>query len=516
MKKFLGTLTITIVTLLFSFAALAVELADIPETAILFKNVKVFNGTEDKLHDVDVLVVKNKIHKVTKDIPTTGTWEIDSISGVVKEVVPSIPGVGDYSSGYTIYKTEEGKTEKKQIEVKVIDGGGRTLMPGIIDAHVHLNMQFGGYGNDRGIQGMDNMTWEQIGALAYEAAREYLPAGVTTVRDLCGMSSGMRDLIDDGALEGPRIYLAGACLGQTSGHGDWRWNKDVINPNAGFNLETLGITRLTDGADEVLKATRNNLAGGADFVKMMSGGGVTSERDPIESVQGTIDELKAMVTATEQFGTISAVHGYHDISVQNAINAGVMSIEHGNLMKDPRTFQMVAEANAWIVPAMAAFADDILKHPYYGNPALPAYAKTKKVNENGKTWIELANKYKVNLGWGSDVVIVTKPVWRNSRDFQITQWGRAFGNFRTLKAMTADNGKLMALSGVMNPYPAAKLGVIEVGAYADIILVDGNPLEDLAVIGASPTMFDTPPRPTPSVDTIPLVMKEGKIYKNTL
>jgi imidazolonepropionase-like amidohydrolase len=196
-------------------------------------------------------------------------------------------------------------------------------------------------------------------------------------------------------------------------------------------------------------------------------------------------ELEAIVTATGQFGTVAAVHAYHDTSVQNAITAGVMSIEHGNLMEDPDTFKMVAKAGGWIVPAMAAFAPDILEHPYYGNPALPAYAKTARIQKNGEKWVELANRFKVNLGFGSDVIIVTKEVWRPARDFQITQWGRAFGNYRTLKAMTSDNGRLMALTGVMNPYPHGKLGVIEEGAYADIILVDGNPLEDLSAIGAS-------------------------------
>ena len=494
------------------------HLIDIPSEVTLFKNVRVFNGTEDRLHGVDVLVVKNKIQKIGKDIPTTGTYEIDVNTDVAKEVSPAIPGVGDYSSGYTIYTTGlEGESKKQTVKINLIDGGGRTLMPGLIDAHVHLNMQFMGHGTDRGIQGGELLSWEEIGALAYESAREFLPAGVTTVRDLCGASTGLRKHIDSGTLQGPRIYLSGACISQSSGHGDWRWDYNVINPNlAGqSNLEKLGITRLADGEDEVLKATRNNLAAGADFTKMMSGGGVTSERDPIESIQGTMAELKAMVTATSQFGTIAAVHAYHDISVQNAIKAGVKSIEHGNLMEDPETFKMVAEADAWVVPAMAAFADDIFEHPYYGNPNLPAYHKVKKIIVNADNWIKLANEYNINLGFGTDSIVITKGPWRGTRDFQITQWGRAFGNFRTLKAMTSDNGRLMALTGVMNPYPDGKLGVIEEGAYADIILVDGNPLEDLSLIGASEKMFG-PPRANPSVDTIPLVMKDGKIYKNTL
>ena len=122
----------------------------------------------------------------------------------------------------------------------------------------------------------------------------------------------------------------------------------------------------------------------------------------------------------------------------------------------------------------------------------------------------------MNLGFGTDSIITTKDVWRPSRDFQITQWGRAFGNFRTLKAMTSDNGRLMALTGVMNPYPDGKLGVIEEGAYADIILVDGNPLEDMTVLGARPKMFEGEPRVEEGFKMMPLIMKDGKIYKNTL
>jgi imidazolonepropionase-like amidohydrolase len=442
----------TIRAIVCCFLAISATASAQPQQGVLFTNVMVWDGTSEALRKADVLVTGNKISEVS-----------DEPLAVIQST-----------------------------DMMVIDGGGRTLMPGLIDAHVHLNMQFGGHATDRGIQGMQNLTWEEMGALAYESAREFLPAGVTTVRDLCGMSQGLRKHIDSGVLEALR------------------------RDGSKSNLELLGVAWLADGADDVLKAARNNLAAGADFAKMMSGGGITSERDPIESIQGTMAELEAIVTATGQFGTVAAVHAYHDTSVQNAITAGVMSIEHGNLMEDPDTFKMVAKAGAWIVPAMAAFAPDILDHPYYGNPALPAYAKTARVQKNGEKWVELANRFKVNLGFGSDVIIVTKEVWRPARDFQITQWGRAFGNYRTLKAMTSDNGRLMALTGVMNPYPHGKLGVIEEGAYADIILVDGNPLEDLSVIGAVPSMFGSTPRPTPSVDTIRLVMKDGKVYKNTL
>lgn len=221
-----------------------------------------------------------------------------------------------------------------------------------------------------------------------------------------------------------------------------------------------------------------------------------------------------MVTATGQFETYGAVHAYHDESVRNALEAGVMSIEHGNLMKDPETFKLLKKKNAWLVPAMAGFSSDLLEHPFYGNPANPTYEKVKQVMDNAETFIELANKYKVNMGFGTDVVVSALLPSRGIRDFQMGQWVESFGALRTLKAMTGDNGRLMALTGKNNPYPG-KLGVIEEGAYADIILVDGNPLEDMSVLGASFDMW-APPRTEIGVKTIPFIMKDGKIYTNNL
>ena len=399
-------------------------------------------------------------------------------------------------------------------DVRRIDGGGRTLMPGLIDAHVHINFQF--LDSNRGVVGANEMTWEEIGARARDAIAEFLPSGFTTVRDLCGTGPGLRKLIDSGFIEGPRMYISGACISQTSGHGDFRMDSEAVTSSFGQSqLEKLGVTILADGADEVLKAARNNLARGADFSKMMAGGGVSSDRDPISSIQGTKEELSALVTAMKHFGTYAAAHAYLDESVQRALNAGFMSIEHGNLMTDPDTFKLVAKKGAWIVPAMGGFAKELMDHPYYGNPENPAYEKAKRVNDNGARWVELANKYKINMGFGTDIVVVSKASSRNLRDYQITQWGESFGNLRTLKAMTSENGKLMALAGEKNNYPE-KLGVVEPGAYADLILVDGNPLQDLSVIGAVPSMFKSTPRATPSVTTIRVVIKNGVIVKNTL
>ena len=336
------------------------------------------------------------------------------------------------------------------------------------------------------------------------------------MRDLCGMHGGMRKHIEAGTLIGPRIYLSGACISQTSGHGDWRPASGVVrkNGNETSHVEDLGIVILADGADEVLKACRNNLAGGADFCKMMSGGGVTSTRDPLHTVQGTPEELRAMVTADKQWDTFGAVHGYHDQSVMNALDAGVLSIEHGNLMEKRSTFEMVKEKGAFVVPAMAGFSEQLLKHPYYGNPSLPAYGKVQQIIKNYDNWVELAKETGIDLGFGTDVVVSSLGASRGARDFQMGQWVESFGNFTTLKAMTADNGRLMAFTGKNNRYPG-KLGVIEKDAYADIILVDGNPLEDVKLLGASFDMW-APPRSERSIKTIPFVMKGGTIYRNEI
>ena len=448
--------------------------AEEPPQHYLFTNVMVWDGTSEALVAADVLVTGNKIDQVSTE-PLT--------------VIQST-------------------------NMTTIDGGGRTLMPGLIDAHVHLNLML--LDNPQGIMGANLMTWEELGALAARAGQEYIYSGFTTVRDLCGSSTGLRKHVDNGTIDGPRIYVSGACISQSSGHGDWRLEPGVVRQNKGelSHVEQLGLTVLADGPDEVLKAARNNLAGGADFTKMMAGGGVTSERDPLSSTQGTMAELEAMAKANTMFGTVGAVHAYLDESVERALQAGILSIEHGNLMSKPATFKLMKKKGGWVVPAMVGFSPQLLEHPYYGNPENTAYKKVKRIIDNRDTWVKLANQYEVNIGYGTDIVVSNVATTRGGRDFQMSQFAAAFGNLRTLKMMTSENGKLMALTGDMNPYPG-KLGVIEAGAYADIILVDGNPIQDISLLGAAPKMFGVP-RETISIPTIPFVMKDGKVYRNTL
>ena len=172
------------------------------------------------------------------------------------------------------------------------------------------------------------------------------------------------------------------------------------------------------------------------------------------------------------------------------------------------------EESLTLMTTLPTTSEQLLKIPNYGNPDLPAYGKVKQIIENYDNWVKLATETGIDLGYGTDVVVSSLLVSRGTRDFQMGQWGESFGNFKTLKAMTADNGRLMAFSGKNNPYPD-QLGVIKKGAYADIILVDGNPLKDLKLLGASFDMW-APPRTERTIKTIPFIMKDGKIYKNTL
>jgi imidazolonepropionase-like amidohydrolase len=262
-----------------------------PEQSVLFTNVMVWDGTSDTLRDADVLVTGNKISQ---------------ISAEPLAVIAST-------------------------NMTVIDGGGRTLMPGLIDSHVHFNMMV-----DGGPAGLESKTWEEIGAYAVYAAQEWLQNGFTTARDMCGMHHGLRKAIDKGLIAGPRLYLSGGCLSQTSGHGDFRHESGAVGQfdREKGNTINLGITRVVDGRPEVLAASRANFAGGADYLKMMIGGGVSSEKDPLHSIQFAPDEVRAAVEAAEQWDTYVAAHVYRDAHIQRGLDLGIKVFDHAQFISE--------------------------------------------------------------------------------------------------------------------------------------------------------------------------------------
>lgn len=373
--------------------------------------------------------------------------------------------------------------------VTVIDGKGKFLMPGLIDAHWHSYMSCNTM--------MDLLTaddaYTQFKA-GHEAGKTLL-RGFTTIRDAGGPVFGLKRAIDEGILSGPRIYPSGSIISQTGGHGDFRAVYEEPRPFDCCGLthtEEIGAAIIADGVDAVTVATRNNLRLGASQIKLMTGGGVASLYDRLEDTQYFEEEINAAVKAAEDVGTYVMVHVYVPRAISRAIHAGVKSIEHGHLIDEP-TMSLIAEKDVWL--SMQPFT---LEDNQY--PTKEQQAKHEMVVRGTDSTYHLAKKYKVNLAWGTDLLFnPANTVNENKGIGKLQKW---FSNFDILKMVTHDNAELLALSGSRNPYPG-KLGVIEEGALADLILVEGNALEDV-------TLLENPEK------NILLIMKGGQIYKNTL
>jgi len=474
-----------------------------PPSVTLFKNVMVFDGTTDGLQDLDVLVVDNKIHKVAEDIPVSGTWEVETRKASI-DVSPISGGAG---SGYTFIV--EGGEGSKTVELTptVIDGGGRTLMPGLIDSHTHFYLSMGG-----GRIGMENSRWDLFPAMGAQAAQEWFADGFTTVRDMGGMHDGLRTVVDQGLLEGPRMYLAGSTISQTSGHGDTLLAGQT-DPSDN-NLGRLGVFVIADGPEEVRQAVRQTFGYGATIVKIMMGGGIAGAKSPMFAPQFTDEEILAAVEEAEARDVYVAAHIYTDKEIKRALELGVKTIEHGQFISE-ESAMLLKEKGGFISPYLASVvSDEIFKHPLFGNPDSFEYPRVVEMKENAKDFVSIMQKVRPKMVFSSDIVNTSGVPARQQRDHEKWIFADIFGNFEALKSMTSIGGELAALSGRSNPYPH-KLGVIEEGAYADILLVDGNPLEDITVIGGNPKWFDAEPRPR-GIDTINLIMKDGVIYKNTL
>lgn len=415
-------------------------------STIVIKGADVFDGVSERfLESHDVLVEGNLITSVDRNIPTT--------------------------------------------DATVIDGSGRTLMPGLIDSHWHSMLA--------AVTIPEVMTEEAdfVFARTTAEAQATLMRGFTTVRDIGGPVFGLKRAIDRRIVHGPRILPSGAMISQTSGHFDFSCVFDLPRSMGGpvNRLEQLHATRVADGVPEVLAAVRMNLKGGASQIKIAGGGGVASVFDPLDVTQYRDDEMRAAVDAARDFGTYVAAHLFRPAGIKRAVEAGVRSIEHGHGL-DEESASLMAQHGVWLV-IQPFFKDDP------GTEMLsPEQLLRHHENCDGfDTAMRLAKEYRLQLGFGTDLLFSPEQNGRHAD--MLARFGQYLSNIELLRMITSENARLLEMSGLRHPYREGPLGVIRTGAYADLLLVDGNPLDDLSVLGDAGRYLS-------------LIIKDGDIIKD--
>jgi imidazolonepropionase-like amidohydrolase len=377
---------------------------------------------------------------------------------------------------------EDGRGLRGGADVDVIDAGGRVLMPGLIDAHVHAALTT----VDLAAMVRRSPSWVAIETKFI--LEGMLRRGFTTVRDAGGLDAGISSALDRGLIKGPRVFRSGRVISQTGGHGDLE--PASHHPQlCACAIRTTAFSHIADGADAVRRAVREELKAGAHHIKIMAGGGVATPYDPIDMVQYTADEMRAAAEEASARRTYVSAHAYIPESITRAVTAGVRTIEHGNLI-DEAAARVMAERGAYLVPTLVTY-DQIaelgksLKFPE------ESLRKLGDVLDRGLEAVDIALRAGVKIGFGTDLLGETHPA--QSKEFLLR--AKAQSNADVLRAATIINAEIVQQPG--------KLGVLAPGAFADLLLVDGNPLDDLAVL-------------TGQGERLALIMRGGTVYKSAL
>ena len=409
----------------------------------LIENVRIFNGVEPELTAGHVLVEDGIIAKVSADA-----------------IAPP-----------------DGAT--------VIDGGNRVLSPGFIDLHAHLTMHVPSKLGDAHATA--------VGAIANDVARQYLDSGFTTIRDAGGTDPDIARAIEAGIVYGPRVFPSAAILSQTGGHGDWR-HSSAPHPSLESGNPYMGADQavLVDGVDQHLAATRENLRRGATQIKIMGGGGVMSDYDPIDSLQPSPAEIRAAVQAASDWGTYVLAHAYTSEAVRRLVENGVRCIEHG-LLIDDATAKFVKQNDVVISTQLVVYRE-LANLPGITGTHLE---KLDVVLKGQERLVGLIKKYDITTGFSTDLIGGMYPMMTREFTERALYWTPA----EVLAQATSESAKVIRMSGKRNRF--GNFGEIREGWVADLLLINGEPLEDISVLR-------DPGR------NLALIMKAGEIVKKQL
>jgi len=431
-----------LITLAFSISSFGQD----AKSTTLIKNANIFDGVNEKLKmGTDVLIEGKLIKEIGKNL------------------------------------SAEGAT--------VIDGTGKTLIPGLIDAHWHT------YYSNAPQSILVTGDFAEAGIIGFLGAEQTLMRGFTSVRDVGGNPYAVKKMTDSGKYPGPRLFISGPPISQTAGHFDFRGKNDVprniTDPMPYW--ERVGIIMVADGVDEVIRRTRENLRFGATQIKIAGGGGVSSSYDDLDVQQYTFEEMKAAVDVAKTWNTYVAAHIFTDEATQTAIKAGVKSIEHGFLVSD-ETLQMMKDNDVWLSLQPLLKDEDALQ---FENPY--STEKYNKVTDGTDHVYKRAKEIGVKVAFGTDALFDAKAAAAQGR--MLAKLKRWYTPYEVLKMATSTNAELLMLCGPRNPYREGAIGSIKEGYYADMVLVDGNPLEDIDLVADPDKNFV-------------VIMKDGKVYKN--
>ncbi|TCV03121.1 metal-dependent hydrolase family protein [Paracandidimonas soli] len=365
---------------------------------------------------------------------------------------------------------------------QAIDLKGKTLMPGLIDGHVHIYM------NERNIAALADVNPTYMAAKSTVVLRGMIMRGFTTVRDVAGGDYGMRDAVNAGYVTSPRLFVGGRAISQTGGHGDFR-----SRANTGYGCACCtGLSlfaAIADGLPDVIKATREELRRGADHIKIMLSGGVASPNDPLESLQYREDEISAIVEEADRWGVYTCAHAYLDDAIERGVRLGVRTIEHGNFVSDA-TAQLMNEKSAFLVPTLIVYQKNKELGPASGKSE-ESLRKNDLVLEAGLQALDTCKRNGVQIGYGSDLSMHTQQFQCDG----LSLHAQALSNAEVIRSATLVNAAILRQEG--------KLGEIVPGAIADLLVVDGDPYQGLEIFDAEGS-------------NLHVIMKEGEFVKNLL